>query len=164
MSPEMKEQYTQELIDSLDEKHVEFAKEYSVGEHRGNGIQSYAKVYNKNLSDKTDYNACRNGTNYILKKDNVIKLIDIFIFNEGLNQAMVDSHLLWLIQQQQDLHAKLGAIKEYNKIAGRITDKLDIKTTSEPINYSKLSDEELAELVRLLNKTKEHRDNEVRTD
>jgi hypothetical protein len=44
----------------------------------------------------------------------------------GLNDQWVDKQLAFVITQYADIPSKVAAIKEYNKMRNRITDKLDI--------------------------------------
>ena len=48
--------------------------------------------------------------------------------SEGLNDAFVDKQLLFLISQQDDKTNKNAAIREYNKLKQRITEKMEIKS------------------------------------
>ena len=43
--------------------------------------------------------------------------------NEKIDNEIVDKELAKVIQQSDNLHAKVSAISEYNKVNGRITEK-----------------------------------------
>ncbi|MDF9749191.1 hypothetical protein M2428_000621 [Arthrobacter sp. ES3-54] len=53
----------------------------------------------------------------------------------GLNDAHVDKQLLFLITQHADFTNKLGAIREYNKLKARITEKVDHTVELPPVVY-----------------------------
>jgi hypothetical protein len=53
--------------------------------------------------------------------------------SEGLNDQNVDKQLLFLITQHDDKNAKTQAIREYNKLKARITEKTDITSDGKPL-------------------------------
>ena len=105
---------------SLSDKEVEFAKLYTNGELMGNGIQSYAQAYNVNLAIPGKYNVCKARASTLLKKPEVLNYIKSIFEHYGLNDADVDSQLLFCINQMADMQAKVQAIKIYYELSGRI--------------------------------------------
>lgn len=90
----------------------------------GNGVQSYASAYNFDITNGREYNSAKSAASRLLTNVNVLRRVNDLIEASGLNDANVDKQLFMLITQSSDFHAKLGAIKEYNKLKQRITDKV----------------------------------------
>ena len=84
----------------------------------GNGVQAYIKAYSTKKK-KVDYLSARVNAHKLLTKANICdrirELIDIYISNE-----VVDKELGMVILQYDDLSAKIAAIREYNKVKGRL--------------------------------------------
>lgn len=65
------------------------------------------------------------------------KLLTIASINEYINKLLndlmtdenADSELAWVMQQRSDLGPKVQALREYNKIKGRIIDKKQVEVT-----------------------------------
>lgn len=65
------------------------------------------------------YAAARTGASKLLANVSVNAYIDELLEESGLNDQFVDKQLAMLITQNADLHLKLAAIREYNKVRGR---------------------------------------------
>jgi len=91
----------------------------------GNGVQSYSSAYNFDINNPRDYNTAKSAAARLLTNVNVLNRINSLLDADGFNDTNVDKQLLMLISQSADFHAKLGAIKEYNKLKTRITDKVE---------------------------------------
>lgn len=102
--------------------------QYYVGsfETFGNAAQSYAKAYGKDMSDKKQNNICRVEGFKLLTKPNIIDRVNELLNNLIMNDTSVDTELGFLIMQRLDFSAKIQAIREYNKLKQRITDKAEI--------------------------------------
>lgn len=130
---------------------------------RGNGGLSYAVAYNKKTDSlsrerkknkkgmgfvDSDYdkamNACYVEANRLLRNPKVCERMKALL-NEILEDDVVDAELARIILQDHKWEAKLGGIREYNKLRQRIVDKMDL-TVNRP--YKDLSDEELSELIK----------------
>ena len=89
----------------------------------GNGTQSYLEAF-KEKGKSITYKTARVEAHKQLTKPNVTKrireLMDIYISSE-----IVDKELAGVILQWADLSSKVAAIREYNKVKGRVTDKLE---------------------------------------
>lgn len=134
----------------------QFCKNYTSIEFLGSGVHAYANAYGCDLEKKGQYAVASVGAGRLLKKPEILKYIDELLDGNGLNDHTVDKHLLFLIQQGADLSAKLGAIREFNKLRNRVTDKLEVKQeVTHKFDYSKLSDEELETLIKLSEKAKQ---------
>lgn len=106
-------------------KQEKFCKLYaSDAEFFGNGVESYAAAYGKVVTNKKDYMVCAAAASRLLKSVKVLDRINELLDSSGLNDQHVDKQLAFLITQSADFKTKLGGIKEYNKLRGRIIDKL----------------------------------------
>jgi len=103
-----------------------FCKLYiSDREFFGNGVQAYFEAYRVDKSKGNFYKtACANASR-LLSNDKVLNRINELLENKELNDVFVDKQLAFLITQHSDLKIKLGAIREYNKLKQRITEKIE---------------------------------------
>ena len=92
----------------------------------GNGTQAYIEAYNIDVKHKGAYAGARASASQLLTKTNILKKINELLELGGLSNERVDKELLFLITQDAEFSAKLGAIKEYNQLKNRIQKKLDI--------------------------------------
>lgn len=121
-----------------------FCQYYAKGEGTfGNATLSYSAAYEIELGDVTkldkhgnvvverdytgSYNTCSvNGTR-LLRIAHVQQRVTALL-NELLKDEIVDAELAKVIKQDGDLQPKVQAIREYNKLRGRIIDKTKIIT------------------------------------
>jgi len=89
----------------------------------GNGTRAYIIAYGLNPENPNDYKTASVGSTRNLDKPHVIAKINQLLDAEGLNDLNTDKQLLHLIQQHADKPTKLNAIKEYNKMRGRIIER-----------------------------------------
>lgn len=115
-----------ELAKVLTEKQKRFCDLYVSEEFFGNGVRSYAEAYGYDLEDAKQYNICKASAYENLTKPYIAEYINAKLDEAGLNDTFVDKQLLFTITQHADLSAKMQAIREYNKIKGRIIDKTEI--------------------------------------
>lgn len=99
----------------------------SPSEFFGNGTQSYLDAYCTKPYRQKDYNTAGSNSHSLLKNTRILSRIDELLQSGGLNNSAVDKQLSFLIAQKAELGTSLGAIKEYNKLKGRITDKLKVE-------------------------------------
>jgi len=129
-----------DAVEELENKRRElFCQYYAKGEGTfGNATLSYAAAYDYELLfvKKTDrwgteydspvdtnlYHSCSSGGSRLLTDDKVKGRITVLL-NELLKDDFVDAELSKVIKQNGDLTPKVQAIKEYNKLRGRIVDK-----------------------------------------
>lgn len=109
----------------LTPKQKRFCENYVSQEFFGNGTQSYIEAYGIDVTQKGAYDTARACASETLAKPNVYNYINSLLEESGLNDAFVDKQLLFLISQHAEFSAKIAAIKEYNKLKQRITDKVD---------------------------------------
>lgn len=108
----------------LSEKELEFCRVYTApGEFFGNGTHAYLEAYKPDLTKKNWYANARQSAAQITKRQSICNRINELLDKGGLNNEFVDSQLLFVIQQHEDLAAKVAAIKEFNKLRQRIIDK-----------------------------------------
>lgn len=69
----------------------------------------------------------------MLSSIKVCERIAELLEKQGLNDEYIDKQLLFLITQHADFGNKLGAIREYNKLKQRITEKTDITSKGKRI-------------------------------
>lgn len=104
-----------------------FCQYYTSGtEFFGNGLRSYEAAYDVDTSNPIGYNNAKQGASRLLRIKKICKRINDLIDAEGLNDMNVDKQLFFLLTQNDDFKSKLGAIKEYNKLRQRITERIDI--------------------------------------
>src|SRR4051794_29415264 len=126
--------------EELDNKRRElFCRYYAQGEGTfGNATLSYAAAYDFDLGDVSrfdkngvliipkeslpSYNTCSvNGSK--LLRDTRVQARLVVLRNEFLRDDFVDAELAKVIAQDGDLTPKVAAIKEFNKLRGRIIDQ-----------------------------------------
>lgn len=110
----------------------------------GNGVQSYALAYDIDLTEKGGYSTCRANASKLLTKADILTRIRELLDLGPLNDAFVDRELAFVILQNAELSPKVAAIKEYNALKSRVTEKLDIKmnSTIKGVKFRIIEDEE----------------------
>lgn len=106
----------------LNPKQERFCQLYVSKEFFGNGVQSYMEAYN---IPPDGYNAARVSASDLLTNPNICRRINDLLDSAGLNDEFVDKQLLFLITQNADLSQKNAAIREYNKLKSRITERIE---------------------------------------
>lgn len=99
----------------------------------GNGVQSYIEAYDPDTSKKGWYNTACVRASELLSNPKVLARIDELLELRGLNVPFVDKQLELLITQNADYKSKLGAIREFNKLRARITEKIDQNNSGEVV-------------------------------
>lgn len=84
------------------------------------------------------YNTCAANGSRLLRNDKIQKRV-ITLLNEYMRDEVVDAELVKVIMQNYKLESKVAAIREYNKLKQRITEKTDITTNGESINTGEIS-------------------------
>lgn len=142
-------------LEKLNERQEKFCQLYT-GEEGffGNGVKAYLEVYDIDKRKPNWYKTACSAASQILTNIKVIKRINELLEEQGLNNEYVDKQLLFLIMQHSDFSSKLGAIKEYNKLKQRITEKTDITTGGEKLN-KEMTKEELDRIINLYARKKD---------
>ena len=114
-----------------------------------NWVEAYLNAwYDIDKSNKNWYKTACVCASQLLSIPKVLNRINELLEEQGLNDAFADKQLLFLLSQHCDFTNKLWAIKEYNKLKGRITEKIEQKTD---INiYTEQVQKELKETVEKL--------------
>lgn len=120
--------------EGLNLKQEEFCRLYATErEFFGNGVESYMEVYDIDTSKPNWYKSACAAASRLLSNVKVSKRINELLEEQGLNDVFVDKQLKFLLTQHADFKSKLGAIKEYNKLKQRITEKIDHTSGGKPI-------------------------------
>lgn len=121
----------------------QFCKNFVSADFFGNGVQSYIDAYKPDQSKPNWYNRAKSNAAELLTKPDLLNRINELLDLSGFNDANVDKQLLVLIQQNADFNAKVAAIREYNKLKMRITERLDVnvKNTVYNVGYKKPEDD-----------------------
>jgi hypothetical protein len=127
--------------ETLNERQERFCQLYT-GEKQffGNWVQSYLEVYDIDRSKKNWYKTACAATSQLLSNIKVLNRINELLEEQGLNDQFADKQLLFLLSQHCDFTNKLWAIKEYNKLKGRIIDKIEPKIDINIYNEQKIKD------------------------
>lgn len=96
-------------------------------EFYANGVASYIEAYNINTSIPGAYNSAKSNAYKLLTKDYILDRINEILGDLIMNDEFVDKQLGFLMTQNAELSVKLNALKEYNKLKQRITDKVAIE-------------------------------------
>lgn len=117
---------TEPIEETLNPKQLAFCELYaSDSSCFGNWVASYLEVYDIDKSKPNWYKTACQAASRLLSNVKVYSKINSLLEEQGLNDQFVDKQLLFLISQQSDLTNKVQAIKEYNKLKKRITDKIE---------------------------------------
>lgn len=120
--------------DELNPRQMNFCKLYATEtEFFGNGVQSYVEAYSVDTTKPNWYKGACTSASRLLCNVKVMAKINAILVETGLNDAFIDKQLSFLIAQHSDFTNKLGAIKEYNKLKQRITEKTDITSGGDKI-------------------------------
>lgn len=92
-------------------------------EFYGNGVQSYLECFSIDKKKPNWYKTACVCASQLLSNPRVFNRINDLLSEQGLNDQFVDKQTLFLITQHEDKKAKLGGIKEYNRVKKRIEDK-----------------------------------------
>ena len=124
----------------LNFKQSKFCELYATSEEFfANGVQSYIEAYEPKEKGNW-YNSAKSSAFNLLTNTDILEYIDYLLELRGLNDPFVDKQLELLITQNADFKSKLGAIKEYNILKSRITNKVDLTSGGEVLagfNYVK---------------------------
>lgn len=120
----------------------------SPSEYFGEGMEAYADAYDLDLLSLKEKSAAIQGSKRLLQNPTILRRIDYLLQNTlGFNDQHVDKQLAFLITQSADLKAKLGAIREYNVLRGRIRKKLDIEVSQKSMPELDAEYEELQQEI-----------------
>lgn len=164
-------------LENLTPQQEMFCRYYSQNDELfSNGTLAYAEAYDYRLDEMSHdrpvlekdehgkptksgdseydkaYSVCAVGASRLLRKANIQSQVTAFL-NDNLKDDIVDSQMAKLIMQDRKYESKIAAIREYNKLRQRITEKTDITTGGDKIQSTVLP-ELIAEADRLLKEKK----------
>lgn len=109
------------------------------------GKESYQELVESSSYDKA-INICGVQGNRLLRsfkiQDRIRKL-----FNEMLTDEFVDGELSKVVAQDHDLSSKMAAVREFNKLKARITDRIQHSGEVKFSKMEEMSNEDLAKLT-----------------
>jgi hypothetical protein len=125
------EKVEEELVwEALTLRQEKFCKLYALDTRfMGNWVSAYMEVYDIDTEKKWWYASACACASRLLSNAKVYCRINDLLEEQGLNDQFVDKQLLYVISQQSDITNKVSAIKEYNKLKQRITDKMQVDST-----------------------------------
>ena len=130
----------------LNPKQERFCQLYATDvEFFGNGVQAYIEAYDPDKSKPYWYKTACASASQLLSNIKVCNRINEILEDTGFNDVAIDKQLAFLITQHTDYKSKLGAIKEYNSLKKRITQKIEAEVKVSP--YGELTAEELRKLA-----------------
>ena len=91
----------------------------------GNGVQSYITAYDIDVMKKGAYAGARASAARLLTNANILNRINELFDASGFNDANADKQLLIVMQQNADFASKVAALREFNKLKKRITEKIE---------------------------------------
>lgn len=106
----------------LNPKQERFCQLYVSKEFFGHGTEAYAEAYGIDL--EKGYKVAQAAASRLLSKVIICQRINELLDAAGLNDEFVDKQLLMMITQNADYAQKMAAIREYNKLKQRITEKV----------------------------------------
>lgn len=112
----------------------------------GNGVECYLEVYDIDRSKPNWYKTACSAASRVLSSVKVCQRINELLEEQGLNDQFIDKQLLFLVTQHADFNSKMNAIKEYNKLKKRITEKVDLTTKGKELKNVNLLGVDLAKL------------------
>lgn len=111
-----------------------FCRLYSTDkEFFGNGVECYTEAYDVDQRKPNWYMVAAAGASRLLKNVKIIARINEILNETGFNDVAIDKQLSFLVHQHADFNAKLGAIKEYNKLKQRIVERADLTSGGRPL-------------------------------
>lgn len=138
-----------EVASKLNTRQEKFCQVYATDrEFFGNGTTSYLEVYDVDHGKPNYINIAAVSASQLLRNPKIIARISELLEDGGFNDANVDKQLNFLVGQHADLKTKLGAIREYNNLKKRITERKEVlfkSMTDEELN--KEVAEEVADLI-----------------
>lgn len=109
----------------LTEKQEQFCLLYVSKEFFANGVETYAEAYGIDLTQQGAYNSAKTGAWRLLTNVDICKRINELLELSGLTENFVDKQLTFIITQNADIPSKIAGIREFNKLKGRITTKIE---------------------------------------
>lgn len=118
----------EEILEELSLRQERFCQLYALDTRfMGSWVNAYLEVYDIDTTKKWWYwTACASASR-LLTNVKIYTRINNLLEEQWLNDQFVDKQLLYVISQQSDMWNKVQAIKEYNKLKQRITDRMEVQ-------------------------------------
>lgn len=121
----------------LKPRNEKFVQLYAIS---GNATQSYIEAYGLDKNNISQYMGAGASATRLLKNVKICQRLNQLLTLAGFSDEGVDLQLNQLIQQHDDKTAKLGAIREYNKLRKR-TETSKTTFSGNTFNLSSLLDQ-----------------------
>ena len=116
----------------------------------GNGVQSFIRAFNFDMSEQNAYDKAKNRAARLLAKRHILERVNHFLVLLDLNPAHVDKQLAFVLTQNANLAAKMDAVKVSLKMQGRLNE------SNNTLVINNMSDAALdSDIVRLQKEIKE---------
>jgi len=112
-------------LGKLNPKQELFCQLYTSKEFYWNWVQTYIEVYKPDQTKKNWYKTACAAASRLLSNVKICTRISELLDTAGFNNEFVDKQHLFLITQFADLGVKWRMIDSFNKLNGRITDKIE---------------------------------------
>lgn len=97
----------------------------------GNGVQSYIEAYSIDVHKPGKYESAKAASQRLLKRPDILKRIDHYLEDLHLNNQHVDKQMAFWITQKANPIASIAAIKEYNALKKRVSQRIEVTDLSE---------------------------------
>lgn len=115
--------------EKLNVQQIEFCQlftDYNI-ELFGNGARCYLAVYGaeyfRKNRERMEYSVAASAASRLLTNVKIIAYINTLLEEGGFNDVNIDKQLLFIINQNGDLRAKLGGIREFNNLRKRVDNR-----------------------------------------
>lgn len=108
----------------LTDQQILFCNYFVCQDFFGNGFQSYCAAYRKEPKTRKEISSVTSMASKLLTNVDICRFITDLLDEAGLNDNFIDKQLLFVATQNENLPAKMSAIKEYNNLKSRIVTKI----------------------------------------
>lgn len=109
----------------------------------GHGVKAYAIPYDIDVTEKGQYFVAKSGASELLTKPYILERVNELL-DIAMSDEIADKQLSFLILQNGDLGAKLQAIRERNRLKGRVVKKINLSgsvdTEASPEQLARIAD------------------------
>lgn len=129
---EMEKKIEEETRPKLNPKQELFCQLYAKNrEFFGNATKAYAVAYGIDTEDKDKYRSAKSAAFTLLTNIDIVNRCKELL--SVLTNEEVDQELAYIVRQNYELPSKIAAIREWNKLHTRITDKVDLTSGGQKI-------------------------------
>ena len=95
---------------------------------------AYAKVYDKPFNSPVEVKRCVSASSRLMGHPDVLLYMRFMTEKTVFSEEFIDHELGWMATQREELAPKIQAIKEFNRLKGRITEKIEVNKNTAPIS------------------------------